>query len=137
MEKVAILFREGTFDSLVTGLNFASAAASAGLKVRLFFSDWAAEKLRKDKVNEVNLPTSHSHRREWYESKIKESGFPGIRQMLSQIKELTDAKIYVCSLAANLWSLNEENIIPEVDEITGILSFLAEDLIDANVVISF
>lgn len=137
MEKVAIIIRSPASSSLMFALNFALNAATLGLKTRVFFLDWAAEKLRRDKIDELELPPEVAERREWFLQRVKGTGFPGIHKMIEEMKTLGDVKIYVCSLASDIWGLNKENMIPEVDEVRGTLAFMAEDLEDADLVLTF
>ncbi len=137
MEKIAAIIKDGTYDNILFALNFLAVAASAGVKIRILFLSWASVKLRMDKVEEVDLPKEYADKREWFAEKVRERGFPGIRRMLQEIKELSDAKFYVCRLTSDIWDLNEETLVPEVDGIMGVLEFLLDEMEDADVVLTF
>ncbi len=45
--------------------------------------------------------------------------------------------IYVCTLAASIWGVTRENMIPEVDDIIGSPNFLLQKAKDAEQILTF
>jgi peroxiredoxin family protein len=57
--------------------------------------------------------------------------------LLEVVKSAGDVKIYICTLAASIWGVTRENMIPEVDDIIGSPNFLLQEAKDAEQILTF
>ncbi|OGB90790.1 hypothetical protein A2625_07090 [candidate division WOR-1 bacterium RIFCSPHIGHO2_01_FULL_53_15] len=136
-ETVAFIIKDGHFESLLYALNFASISAVANNKVRILFVGWAASKLIKGNLEKIDLPSSLDEQKSEFVAQLKKHQSHDLKELLSLVKSAGDVKIFVCTLAASIWGVTRENMIPEVDDIIGSPNFLLEQAKDARQVLTF
>ena len=62
---------------------------------------------------------------------------PDLAKLARDIKASGDVKYYVCSSSLAICGLKKEDLIPEIDEVRGLPSFLMEDMATADTVLTF
>ncbi len=133
----AFILKDGHFESLLYAFNFASIAAVSEKKVRILFVGWAASKLIKGNMEEIDIPSSiRDHKSEFIE-KLRQHKCHDLRAQLQILKSAGDVKVYVCTLAASIWGVTAENMIPEVDGIIGSPNFLLREAKNAEQILTF
>lgn len=133
----AFIIKDGHFESLLYAFNFASIAAVSNKKVRILFVGWAASKLIKDNLEEIDLPSSLEDQRSAFIEQLKKHKCDNLRELIELVKAAGDVKIYICTLAASIWGVTRENMIPEVDDIIGSPNFLLKEARDAEQILTF
>ena len=100
---------------------------SAGLfeKIHSFFARGGAERLGLSKYNLFGIGTLAT------KSRIKRKKIMTLNDQISAAKEL-GVKFAVCEMAMETMGVRKEDLIKEVDEVTGAASFLA-DIGDAKI----
>src|SRR3989344_6766966 len=136
-ETYAFIVKDGHFESLLYALNFASIAAVSKKRVRILFVGWAASKLIKGNLEKIDLPSSLDEQKNTFIDQIKKNKSGNLQELLRLVKSAGDVKIFVCTLAASIWGVTRENMIPEVDDIIGSPNFLLEQAKDARQVLTF
>ncbi len=133
----AFIVKDGHFESLLYAFNFASIAAVSNKKVRILFVGWAASKLIKGNMEEIDIPSSLRDQKSAFIEQLKKHKCHNLRELVELVKASGDVKIYICTLAASIWGVTRENMIPEVDDIIGSPNFLLKEAKDAEQILTF
>lgn len=136
-ETYAFIIKDGHFENLLYALNFASIAAVSNKKVRILFVGWAASKLIKGNLEQIDLPSSLNEKKSAFIEQLKKNKSHDLKELLALVKSAGDVKIFVCTLAASIWKVTRENMLPEVDNIIGSPNFLLQEAKDAKQVWTF
>ena len=136
-ETYAFIVKDGHFESLLYALNFASIAAVSKKRVRMLFVGWAASKLIKGNLEKIDLPSSLDEQKNAFIEQVKKHKSGDLQELLRLVKSAGDVKIFVCTLAASIWGVTRENMLPEVDDIIGSPNFLLQEALDAAQVWTF
>ncbi|MFH1577221.1 MAG: DsrE/DsrF/DrsH-like family protein [Candidatus Margulisiibacteriota bacterium] len=136
-ETYAFIIKDGHFESLLYAFNFASIAAVSKKKVRILFVGWAANKLIKGNLEQIDLPSSLNDKKSSFIEQLKKHKMHNLEELLKLVRSAGDVKIFVCTLAASLWGVTRENMLPEVDDIIGSPNFLLQEAKDAKQVWTF
>jgi peroxiredoxin family protein len=124
MEKLAIIVRDDAYDKVLTPLAFAYLASASNIEVDMLFVNWAVRYLGKDLSTG---PCSHPGTDEWVASQVAKAGLPpDPREIIKALKATGKVHLYACSLASQIFGVNEQNLIPEADGIIGATWFLLE-----------
>lgn len=122
---LGIIFHSGSYDRLHHGLSLAMAAAASGRDVKLFFTYWALEYMRKDTSDRMRLDSEAKEHREVLERNWKQGHLPKVSKLISEAKAL-GVKFYACTNSMGLLNITRDELIPEMDRSMGIVAFLAE-----------
>lgn len=122
---LAIIFHSGSFDRLYHGLSIALSALALGREVRLFFTYWALEYLKKEKTVAIKLDGDGQAHRELLDKNIKAGHMLKTPELFSQTKAM-GAKFYACTNSMGLLNIARSELIDEVDKSMGITTFLTE-----------
>lgn len=133
MEKLAIVIRDDEYDKILTPLAFAYLEAAEGAEVDILFVNWAVRALTEDGAQKIKVGASHADKDSWLRERVTSAGLPNdINALLKAIKETGSVRFYACSLAANIFEVDENNLIPEAEGIVGASWFLNDKVLSAN-----
>ena len=104
IEAISIICSKGTLDMAYPGLILANAARMSGIDATLFFTFWGL-----DIVPGVESLTTAMMKKEMEKLEI-----PDVREMLEMLHD-AGAKLYGCRLAMDMFGLEKEDLVPEVD----------------------
>ena len=122
---LAIIFHSGSFDRLYHGLSLALSALALGREVRLFFTYWALEYLKKDQPAALKLDEEAMAQRGLLEKHIERGHIQRLPELIRQAKSM-GAKFYACTNSMGLLNIARDELINEVDKSMGIVTFLTE-----------
>lgn len=122
---LAIILHSGSYDRLYHGLSLAVAALAQGKPVRLFFSYWALEYLRKDKPSTFALDEEAEGHRTLLEKAVKGGHILLVAELLDQVRAL-GGMIYVCTSSMGLLNVARGELSDIADKSMGITTFLSE-----------
>ncbi|MSQ24239.1 MAG: hypothetical protein EXR58_06795 [Chloroflexi bacterium] len=96
------------------------AVARSGAAVRLFFRDESIPSIcQPDVAAELGAQ-------------------PGIDPAaLMALQESGDVRLYACSSSVYIWGVTAADLLPSISGIRGLIAFLAEDLQDADEILSY
>jgi peroxiredoxin family protein len=121
-EKVAIIINSASYERVEYALTVALSSAAVGKEVHILFTYGAVTRLKKGDTDKVGEETP-----EWVRKSIriglKKGSIQRVSELLKNLKRL-EAKIYACVAAMALHNLTKDELVEEVDEVTGIVSFL-------------
>jgi peroxiredoxin family protein len=122
---LAIIFHSGSYDRLHHGLSIALAALALGREVRCFFTYWALDYLRKNRLSPLVLEEDGGADMEILRRHLKKGDLEGFSEWIQQTKRL-GAKIFACTNSMSLLNISRDELTPEVDKSTGLTTFLKE-----------
>ena len=141
LKKVAIICRAGTYDTMVTVLGWAHAIcfdSEEGTEVDVLFTAWAADLLKKGKLDQDRavFPQDFEPRQTEFLDAVHAQRFTTAYDALKAAHKTGRFRIYACAMAARLFNVTSENLIPEAS-IMGPVIFLREKANYADVVLTF
>ncbi len=134
---MAVVVSRGSHNSVVQVMTLVMASVVSEVAVRLFFRDEAVYKLTRNGAGRINLSEIQQAHEPGFSQRLKEHKLGDIQQLIQEVKRQGDVKVYVCSSSIALCGVREDDLIPEVDEIRGLTSFLLEEIADADKVLTF
>lgn len=131
--KMTIIVLSDEMDKAYPALILASGAAAAGMEVTMFFTFWGLNLLKKggfakaklSKMNMLGLGKSMIKKR------MAKINVASLEKLLADSKEL-GAKIIACEMTMSVFGVTKESLIPEVDELAGVGTYL-RDAKEANI----
>lgn len=120
---LGIIFHSGTYDHIYQGIEIALTALALGRRVRLFFSYWALEYLRRDTDPMKKIEKEPEYRQRIIMDGMENGNIKDFAELFSMLKQL-GGKLYTCPGSMALLNMNKEELIDEVDEGMGLPVFL-------------
>ena len=137
MTSLAVIVSGGSTNNLVQVLTLLIASVHGDLKVRVLFRDEAVYRLTPAKINAIELSAAYAHDVEGVTERLRKHELIDLHQLCRDIKASGDVKLYACSSSLALSGLRREDLIPEIDDVRGLPSFLSEDVASADKVLTF
>lgn len=137
MKKVAILVSRGSYNSLVQVMTLVMACMVSEIKVRLFFRDESVFKLTPVEAGKINLSEAYRGKESSVIERLKQNKLENLQSLLKEVKSKGDITVSVCSSSLAICGLKHEDLIPEVDEVQGLTSFLLEEMCTADQTLTF
>lgn len=146
-DRLTLIIFSDNLDKALAGFNIATGAASLGMEVSIFFTFWGLNILRKEReiskpknfikrifkkinkggANRLKLSKFHMFGlgTSLMKNLMKRSNIPSIKEMISLSKSL-GIKLIACNTTMEIMGLKREDLIPEVDEIAGVATYLSK-----------
>jgi len=146
-DSITIVAFSGDLDKLLAAFIIATGAAASGKQVNMFFTFWGLKLLQQvdSKPKGMNLlqkmfafmvkpgsdsrPTSKLNMAGMgpmmLKKLMKRSKVPSLKEMIATAKAL-GVKFTACTTSMGVMGITRETLIPEVDNIAGVASFLAD-----------
>ena len=149
MEKNAgtIIVFSGDLDKIMASFIIATGAAASGMSVNMFFTFWGLKLLQKEgaktkglgwkkkmfsfmvkpgpkkrPISKLNMMGMGSL---MMKSIMKKSNMPDLKSMLTMAHDL-GVKMTACSTSMGVLGIKKDTLIPEVTNVAGVTSFLAD-----------
>lgn len=120
--KVAVIVNSPSYDRVVYALTLALLNASLGREVHILFTYGAITRLRKKGADQVGEETE-AWIRETVRKGVAKGTLPRISELLRDLKRF-GGRIYACVSAMALHNLTRDELVEEVDQVTGLMAFL-------------
>jgi len=125
-KSMTIIVKSDDLDNAYVAFILASGAAAAGMEVTMFHTFWGLNLLKKggfgkaklSKMNMLGLGKSMVRKR------MAKENIATLDKLLADAKEL-GVKIIACEMTMGVFGVKKEDIIPEVDELAGVATYLA------------
>ncbi len=139
MKSLAMIVRQDAYDLVLTPLAFAYLGTSIYDEVNILFVNWAVRLLSKQGVEALKPSADHAGTPiEMIEERVASAGLPAdIHEIFKKLKETGKVHLYGCSLAAQIFGVEEKDLIPEADGIVGATWFLTEKVEPATVFMQY
>ena len=113
------------------------AAVHSEIKTRVLFRDESVYRLTPDRINKLDLSEAYAHDVLGVERRLKQHDLLDLHKLSRDIKASGDVRYYVCSSSLAICGLTREQLIPEIDDVRGLPSFLLEDVATADKLFTF
>ena len=137
MKSLAVIVSGGSTNNLVQVLTLLMAAVHADIKVRVFFRDESVYRLTPAKINTMELSAAYTADAAGVAQRLRRHDLTDLHKLSRDIKASGDVKFYVCSSSLALCGLKQEDLVPEIDAVRGLPTFLTEDVATADHVLTF
>jgi peroxiredoxin family protein len=139
IRKIAIICSKGSLDMAYPGLILANAARMSGIDATLFFTFWGLDILHKEKVDHLHvatvgnpslpiptivggLPGMESIATAQMKKQMESLDIPSVREMIEILHD-SGAEIYACRMAMDMFKLDPEDLLPQVDDVISAMDF--------------
>ena len=137
MKKIAVIVTRGAYNNLLQACEVAQKAVESGAQVSVLFRDEAVARLTKQKIRDVTLSDGYKGRESKVREMLAEQKLDDLPALLREIKEKGDAKFAVCRRSIELFEIEVESLIPELDEVQQFEAFWKEEVLPAEHVLTF
>ncbi len=137
MKSLAVIVSIGTTNHFIQVLTLLMAAVHSEIKTRVLFRDESVYRLTPDRINKLDLSEAYAHDVLGVERRLKQHDLLDLHKLSRDIKASGDVRYYVCSSSLAICGLTREQLIPEIDDVRGLPSFLLEDVATADKLFTF
>jgi peroxiredoxin family protein len=140
-EKVSIIVSKGSLDGIYPALIMANGARAEGIEANLFFTFFgldAIHKTRHEHIKMASVGNPGLHMATWLggfpgmagvmthymEQKMEKLDIPSIPEFIEMIAD-TGAGLYACKASVDLFGLEKNDFIPQVQDIITVGEFYA------------
>jgi peroxiredoxin family protein len=140
-QKVSIIISKGSLEGIYPGLIMANGARAEGIEVNLFFTFFGLDAIHAKRHEHVKvatvgnpglhlatwaggLPGVSSLMTHYLERKMGDLDIPSIPEFVEMIAD-TGAGIYACKASVDLFALEKNDFIPQVQDIITVGEFYA------------
>lgn len=141
VKKMMLILSKATLDNVYACFILANGARMEGIESEIFFTFFGLEALQKDKLNHLHiatvgnpamhiptmlggLPGMEAMATKMMKTKIEKLDIPPVDEFL-EILTASGTKLWACKLAMDMFDLQEENLIEDVDGILTVGDFYA------------
>ncbi len=139
IEKVSIIISKGSLDGIYPGLIMANGARAEGIEANLFFTFFGLDAVHQKRHEHIKLATVGNpglHMATWaggipgvstlmthyMEHKMGALDIPSIPEFVEMIAD-TGAGLYACKASVDLFGLEKNDLIPQVQDIITVGEF--------------
>ncbi len=122
---LGIILHSGSYDRVYHGLTIAATASAMEQEVKLFFTYWSLEYLKKRESFNLRLDSEGIKYKNNLEKFMEKGHLQKISELITLSKSM-GVKIYVCTGSMALLNIERDDLIDEVDNPIGLATFLDE-----------
>jgi len=139
IEKVSIIISKGSLEGIYPGLIMANGARAEGIEADLFFTFFGLDAIHKGRYDHIKVATVGNpglHVATWLggfpgmssvmthylASKMEKLDIPSIPEFVEMIAD-TGARLYACKASVDLFGLDRQDFIPQVEDIITVGEF--------------
>ena len=137
VKRLAMIVTKGSLNNLLQACELARLAAGHGTRVSVLFRDEAAGRLTLERVKEIPFSDGYKGRESRVRERLREQKRIDLRSRLRDMKETGDVKLTVCRESLDLFEVEVEQLIPELDEVQTAEAFWKEAVTTADQVLTF
>ena len=137
MKSLAVVVSGGSTNNVIQVMTVLMAAVHSEMKVRVLFRDESVFRMTRAAINRLELSEPYAADAAGTEKRLKKLDVADVHKLCRDIKASGDVKYYVCSSSLEMCGVGRDQLIPEIDEVRGLPSFLLEDIATADKVLTF
>ena len=139
IEKVSIIISKGSLDGIYPGLIMANGARAEGMEANLFFTFFGLDAIHKERHDNIKiatvgnpglhlvtllggLPGMSSVMTHYMNHKMEQLDIPSVPEFIEMIAD-TGAGLYACKASVDLFGLEKNDFIPQVNDIITVGEF--------------
>lgn len=141
VKKMMLILSKATLDNVYACFILANGARMEGIESEIFFTFFGLEAIQKEKLNDLHvatvgnpamhiptmlggLPGMEAVATKMMKAKIEKLDIPPIDEFL-EILTASGTKLWACKLAMDMFELNEDNLIEDLDGVLTVGDFYA------------
>jgi peroxiredoxin family protein len=141
IEKVSIIISKGSLDGVYPGLIMANGARAEGIEANLFFTFFGLDAIHKTRHEHIKLatvgnpglhvativgglPGVSTAMTSYMNHKMERLDIPSIPEFIEMIAD-TGAGLYACKASVDLFGLEKNDFIPQVQDVITVGEFYA------------
>lgn len=125
MAKLVVGLSSGSIDKLVGLGVMLSGAAADDMEIEVYILLTAARAFLIENEHINDSFVEYPHLKDEMIAKMKELDVPHWADSFRQVKEFTECKFYICSLAGKMWNgVEKSQFIDVVDDFSGIFQYI-------------
>jgi peroxiredoxin family protein len=141
IEKVSLIVSKGSLEGVYPGLIMANGARAEGIEANLFFTFFGLDAIHKERNDHIKiatvgnpglhfptliggLPGVSVAMTKYMNHKMEELDIPPIPEFIEMIAD-TGAGLYACKASVDLFGLEKNDFIPQVQDIITVGEFYA------------
>ncbi len=137
MKFLAVIVSGGSTNNFIQVLTLLMASVHSDMKARVLFRDESVYRMTPERINVIELSDMYAHDAAGVTQRLKQYDLTDLHKLCRDIKASGDVKYYVCSSSLAICGLKRENLVTEIDDVRGLPAFLAEDVAQADHVLTF
>ena len=139
IEKVSIIISKGSLEGVYPGLIMANGARAEGIEANLFFTFFGLDAIHRKRIEHIKvatvgnpgmhmatlvggLPGMSALATHMMEKKMSTLDIPPVHEFIEMISD-TGAGIYACKASVDLFGLEKNDLIPQVQDIITVGEF--------------
>lgn len=139
IEKISIIMSKGSLEGIYPGLIMANGARAEGIDADLFFTFFGLDAVLKSRHEHIKVATVGNpglHLATWFgglpgvssvmthymNHKMEDLDIPSIPEFVEMIAD-TGAGLYACKASVDLFGLDKDDFIPQVEDIITVGEF--------------
>jgi len=141
IEKVSIIVSKGSLEGIYPALIMANGARNEGIEANLFFTFFGMDAVHKERHDHIKvatvgnpglhvptmlggIPGASALMTKYMEKQIEKLDFPSIAEFVEMIHD-TGAGLYACLASVELFGMERDDLIDELDDIITVGDFYA------------
>jgi peroxiredoxin family protein len=127
-EHFSVVLFSGTDDRLTAASILIAGAAALGKRVDILLQYWALEAFLSKRIAEDHglAPEAGSEGSAAIWRASERRGYQHWSDTLRQTKDLGEVRVHACAHSLEVFGLDQEDLDPIVDDVSGVASFLAD-----------
>lgn len=122
--RLCIILSSGAYEKVHEAMGIASVALARGGEVHVLFTYGAIGRLVKGMTDLVEMEGAPTPFAERFKKHVERGSIETISSMMRAGKQFGALSIYACSAAMAILSVSHDDLIPEVDSVTGLVRFM-------------
>ncbi|MCF6148850.1 MAG: hypothetical protein E3K37_09340 [Candidatus Kuenenia sp.] len=123
-KKFVIFAHSGTYDKLYQIVTLSITAASMGRETYIFLFFWALKRFVNEEFSLERLSSEFGEEGEKLGKRMREMNPLSLKELLAEVRNIGNLKLYACSGAVKLMDLEEVKVKSKVDDILGLTTIL-------------
>jgi peroxiredoxin family protein len=139
IERVSIICSKGTLDMAYPGLVLANGARMNGIEAMVFFTFWGLDIVTEKKMDHLHvatvgnpsmpmptmlggLPGMEAMASKMMKKEMDKLEIPPVREFIEILHD-SGAELYACRMAMDMFKLEREDLVPQIDEVLTVMDF--------------
>ena len=123
--RLCIFMHSGAYDRVHEAFSIVNVVLATGGEVHMLFTYGALKRLVKGQIDEMHLDGEPTPYAAELAKHLEGGAIESISEMLKTAKRLGSLCVYACSGAMAILNISREELIEEVDAVTGLVRFVA------------
>ena len=135
--KMAIIATHGSHTALLNLFTTIMAGAVSDMSVRVLFRDEALFRLDRRRSKDIVLSDLFGKEKDPIRERLGNMNLLDLPGLLKNARSQGDVCLFACSSSMAIFGMEETDLVDGIDEVRGMTSFLLDEVLEAQTVLSF